>query len=404
MLESGVLKSDAAALDKPPNAARNVRLYLFGLTASTLGDSAMSLVAGIWVKELTGSSAAAALVAVGIYAPSLLGPLAGLLADRVRRRRLLIVTELLTGLTVLSLLLVHGRGQVWLIYAVMAVYGMSLVITDAAENALFAAMLPAEARAGVNGLRLTLGEGCKLLAPLLGAGLYTLLGGGPVAALDAATFVAGALSVGFLRFDEPKPVRDPARRRWWAEAADGFAHLWRVPELRVGCGVAAVAMYCSGIAFAAQYSLVSALHHRPSFLGVLVSLLGAGSIAAGLTSGWVTRRVGERGLAGLGLAALVVQYLLQATTWLPAVLVGRVVAGFALPWVVVATITLVQRLTPDGLQGRASAATTLLLFGPQPVAQAVGALAVATVDFRLIYAGGAVAGLAALAWLVRSHR
>jgi MFS family permease len=398
MVESGVLKSGS------DHAVRNVRLYLAGLTASTLGDSAMSLVAGIWVKELTGSSAAAALVAVCVYGPSAFGPLAGLLADRVRRRRLLLVTELATGLIVLSLLLVSGRSWVWLIYAVMAVYGLAMVVTDAAESALFAVMLPAEVRAGVNGLRLTLGEGCKLLAPLIGAGLYTLAGGGTVAALDAGTFVIGALSVGFLRFDEPKPVRDPASRRWWAEAAEGFAHLWRVRELRVVCGVAAVAMYVSGVANAAQYSLVAALHHRPSFLGVLVSLLGLGSIIAGLTSGWVVRRRGERWLVGLGLANGALWYLLGATAWMPAVLAGRLVAGFALPWVVVATITVVQRLTPDDLQGRAAAAVTLLLFGPQPVAQALGALAIAYLDFRLVYVGAAVAGLAALAALVRSHR
>ncbi|MFL6074750.1 MAG: MFS transporter [Mycobacteriales bacterium] len=403
MLNSGS-EAQPATLSTPPHAVRNVRLYLAGLTASTLGDSALSLVAGIWVKELTGSSAAAALVAVCIYAPSLLGPLAGLLADRVRRRRLLMVTELAAGAAVLSLLLVSDRSWVWLIYAVMALYGLSLVITDAAESALFAVMLPTEVRAGVNGLRLTLTEGCKLLAPLIGAGLYALAGGGTVAALDAGTFVVAALSVSLLRFDEPKPVRDPARGRWWAEAAEGFAHLWRVRELRVVCGAAAVAMYASGIAVAAQYSLVSALHHRPSFLGVLVSLLGLGSILAGLTSGWVVRRRGERWLVGLGLANGAAWYLLGATAWLPTVLAGRLVAGFALPWVVVGTATLVQRLTPDHLQGRAAAATTLLLFGPQPVAQALGALAISVLDFRLVYVGMAGAGLAALAVLVRSQR
>ena len=60
---------------------RNARLYLTGLAASLLGDSAMSLVAGVWVKSLTGSSAQAGLVSACVYAPSLAGPLAGMVVD-----------------------------------------------------------------------------------------------------------------------------------------------------------------------------------------------------------------------------------------------------------------------------------------------------------------------------------
>ena len=56
---------------------RNACWYLSGLAASVLGNSAMSLVAGIWVKALTGSSAQAAVVSVCVYAPTLLAPLGG---------------------------------------------------------------------------------------------------------------------------------------------------------------------------------------------------------------------------------------------------------------------------------------------------------------------------------------
>src|ERR1700754_3659891 len=168
---------------------RNARLYLLGLAASLIGDSAMSLVAGIWVKSLTGSSSAAAVVAVCIYAPSLLSPLAGMAVDRVRRRRMLVVVNLASAAAVLPLLLVHSADQVWLIYVVMLAYGTSLVLIDPAENALFAVMLPDDIRRQVNGIRLAMTEGGKLVAPLLGAGLFVAFGGGLVASFDAATFV-----------------------------------------------------------------------------------------------------------------------------------------------------------------------------------------------------------------------
>jgi hypothetical protein len=98
------------------------------------------------------------------------------------------------------------------------------------------------------------------------------------------------------------------------------------------------------------------------FLGALTAGLGAGSIVAGLSSGRMINRFGERRLALLGLANFIVGNLMYATGWLPAALAGAVVLGFALPWSVMAVINLTQRRTPDALQGRVAAVVTLALF------------------------------------------
>src|SRR5947208_8854024 len=78
-------------------AHRDTRLLLLGQSLSLLGDRAMFLALGIWVKTLTGSNAAAGMVFFVYIAPALAAPLAGLLVDRVRRRRLMIVTDLSIG-------------------------------------------------------------------------------------------------------------------------------------------------------------------------------------------------------------------------------------------------------------------------------------------------------------------
>src|SRR6185437_12334160 len=101
---------DTADDDTAGVQRRNGRLYLAGLAVSVIGDSALSLAAGIWVKSLTGSSSEAALVSVCVYAPTLAGPLAGALADRVRRRRYLIRLNLVSAALVLPLLAVRGPG------------------------------------------------------------------------------------------------------------------------------------------------------------------------------------------------------------------------------------------------------------------------------------------------------
>lgn len=376
-------------------ARRNTRLYLTGITGSFVGGSAMILTAGIWVKSLTGSSSLAALVSVCIYAPSLLGPLAGLLADRVRRRRLLVTVNLMTAGILLLLLAVRSEGDIWLIFFVMAWYGVALALIDPAEQALFVVMLPTEERQRVNGLRMSLQEGAKLVAPLGGAGLYSLLGGGAVATMSAATFLLAALAISRLRVAEPPHT--PRSETWRHEVSAGFRHVRQSRLLLVVTLSAATAMSASGVLVAAQFELVDAMGRAPSFLGVITATVGAGSIAAGVVSSRLVRRFGEPRLLLLGLADSVFGYLLLATGALPGVLIGALLLGFALPWVVIAVINLGQRLTPPHLQGRVAAATALLLFAPQPVTQLAGAAAIAVVDYWGLYLTAAGVALVNLA-------
>lgn len=372
--------------------ARDVRLYLVGLTASLVGTSAMTLVAGIWVKSLTGSDGAAALVSVCVFAPALLAPLAGLLADRVARRRLLVLVNAAAAVGLLPLLLVRSESQAWLVFVVMLGYGVVLVLVDPAETALFTELVPPEGRARLNGLRLTIQEGAKLLAPLAGAGLFAVLGGGLVAVLDALTFLIAALVVASLRTPSSAPAH-PRRKPWRRDLLAGLSQLRAVPLLGRLVVVAGLAVAASGLVVAAQYALVDALGRQPAFLGVLTSLLGAGSIAAGLSSARVLRGHDERRLVVLGLLTGTAGYLLTASGWLPAVLLGWLVRGFSLPWIVIAVITAGQRLSPDHLQGRVAAAIMLLLFAAQPLTQAAGAVLIDVFEYRLMYVLVAALGL-----------
>ena len=376
---------------------RNARLYLTGLAASLLGDSAISLVAGIWVKSLTGSSAQAGLVSACVYAPSLAGPLAGMIVDRVRRQRWLVGVNLASAVSILSLLAVRSANEVWVILVAMVAYGIEVILIDPAETALFVEMLPLGLRQKMNGWRLGIQETGRLVAPLIGAGLFTLVGGGPVAALDAVSFLVAAATVSRLQVAPTTP--EPVLKRWLTELTAGVRHIRAAHELRwvviAGAGVMAV----SEVGVAAQYSLVTALGEPPAFLGVLSAVLGAGSIVAALTSNQLLTRLGERRLAIAGLAKFVAGNLLHATGSLPAAVMGSVVLGFALPWAFLAVINLAQRATPISLQGRVSAAVTLALFGPQAPTQALGALVITHATYRQNYIASALAAGLNAVWL-----
>jgi len=108
----------------------------------------------------------------------------------VRRRPLMIATDLVIGAAVLLLLLVHGREQLWLIYGVTALYGAAAIVFNSAQSALLTVMLPDDLLGEGNAALQTVREALRIVGPLTGAGIYAAFGGGAVAVIDAATFRA----------------------------------------------------------------------------------------------------------------------------------------------------------------------------------------------------------------------
>ncbi|MGK5632100.1 MFS transporter [Streptomyces sp. URMC 123] len=380
---------------------RNVVLYLSGVVASGFGSSAMALAAGVWTKSLTGSDSLAALTTFCVWAPTLLGPLIGTAADRVRRRPLLIGVNAGMALALLPLLAVDSADRVWIVFAVLTVYGVSSVLMDAAEAALVAGAVPEPLRGDFNGLRMTANEGMKLIAPLAGAALFVRFGGAAVALLDAVTFLLAAAVFALMRVAEPAPRPARAAERWTAQAAEGVRHLRHHPVLRRLVLAGAVTMGMAGVNGAAVYAVVdTGLHRSPAFAGVLYAVQGTGSVVSGLFAGTLLRRLPERAFAAAGIGLFALGVALRTVPSVPVALVASAMIGAGLPCVLIAAMTAVQRETPHALLGRVAATANTLLFAPNALALGAGAGLVALVDHRvLLLTAGAVAGAAAVGCL-----
>ena len=380
-------------------ADRNARLYLLGQAFSMFGDSALWLAMGIWVKTLTHSNGAAGMVFFFFTAPALLAPAAGLAVDRVKRRPLLIAANICAGAAVLLLLLVHGPGRVWLIYLVMALYGLLYIVLGSAQSALLTVMLPGDLLPDANAALRTIQESLRLITPLAGAGLFVLAGPHVVAIADAATFAVPVACLSAIRLAEPppQPQPQPRARRWRTEVTAGLSHLWQTAALRQLVTAAACAVTVFGFVETATYAIAGqGLHEPPAFVGVLVAVQGAGAIAGGLAAAPLLRRTGEVRLAGMGLTAIAVAAALATPPLLASVVPGLVLFGAGLPWLVVGFTTLIQRRTPPHLQGRVYAAAETLITTPQAISIATGAALIGMVGYRaLLAAMAAVTGLAA---------
>ncbi|GHA57427.1 MFS transporter [Streptomyces purpurascens] len=378
---------------------RDAGLYLSAVVVSGFGTSALWLVSGVWVKDLTGSDGLAALCMLAMWLPTLAGPLLGTLADRGRRKPLLIGVNVLLGTLLLTLVSVDAPGDLWLLYAVLFVYGAAGVVHDAAESALVADAVDSSLLGDFNGLRMTATEGMKLLAPLAGAGLYAAYGGASVALLDAATFVLATGLYALLRVREERPAPPTGSRR--KRTVEGARHLWAHPVLRPLVLAGGATMLCAGVNGAMVYAVVDDLGHSPAFAGVLYAVQGAGSVAVGLLSGTALRHLGERRFAAYGIALLAVAVALRAVPSDPLALVCGAAIGAGLPAVLIATLTSVQRETPGPLLGRVTATANTLVYTPNVIGLAAGAALVELVGHRLVLAALGATLLATAAPLLR---
>ena len=378
-------------------------------TFSNFGDSALFLTLGIWVKDLTGSNAAAGLVFLAFGLPVFLAPFAGQVADRVSRRRLVITVNAVAAVGVLVLLLVRSADQLWLIYVVTFGYGTVGYLTSAAQSGLLRDMLADDELAGANGTLSTIDQGLRLLTPLVGAGLYTLFGGAAVAVMTSAMLALAAVVMVTVHVDETPPTPSVEREGFVREMAAGVRHIRTLPGLAQTVLLVGIAFAGTGLANSTTWAVIEdGLGLGSEFCGVLASIQGCGSVLGGLTAAWLIRRGGERVAIAAGLATLAAGTAAGLVPVVAVVSAGSAVLGVGVVWMVVGLVTLRQRLTPARLQGRVSSATNMALNGPQTVGTATGAALIAAVDYRILVAvmAAAIAVCAALILLraVRSGR
>ena len=382
---------------------KDARRYLAGQSLSLLGDSSMWMVCAIWVKTLTGSSGAAGLTFFFFLAPAVAAPLAGLLVDRVRRRPLLVLLNLLGALILVPLFAVHDADDVWLVYVVMLLYGMVHITIAPAQSALLKTLLPDELLASANGALRTAQESLRILAPLAGAGLFAAFGGRAVVVLDMVTFLTAAALTLSLSVRERRLER--ATGRVVAEVTAGLRFIRTSPVLRPATIAAVVLTAVLGFGESTTWAVISeGLHRPPEFAGITQLAQGVGAIVAGVFAASAVKRYGEPRVAAIGTGLFVVGEAVQIAPGMVPVMTGRVLVGAGFPLLTIAIITLLQRSAPDHLQGRVYAGFEIVTTVPQTASVAVGAWLIGVVDYRVVLGMAALTGACSAILMARVRR
>jgi len=259
-------------------------LWLAGLISDG-GDWMLFVALPILVYSETGSALGTSLAFLIELAPRIvLAPAAGALADRVDRRRTLLVITTLQALALLPLALGSGAGQLPVVYAVILVEASFSALFDPAKNALLPTLLPPAELISANALIAFNENAGRLVGGPLGG---VLLAAGElrlIVVADAVTYLIAALLIARLRLG--RPARPPSPRDRTAQAtspASAFLSAIRGREVRPGLVVAFTAQIAQGI-FVVLFVLFVAqrLHGGAAEIGLMRGVQAIGALAAGL--------------------------------------------------------------------------------------------------------------------------
>lgn len=180
-------------------------LWAGGLISET-GDWFLLVGLPVWVFQTTGSSLVTATVfLVGLLPSLVVGPLAGVLADRWDRRRTLVAVSLAQAAFLLPLLAVDGRDRLWIVYLVMAVEAALGQLNDPARNALVPSLVRGDDLVGANALIGLNSNLARLVGSPLGGVLVELAGLPGLVIGDALSFLLGATLIALVRPRETVP-------------------------------------------------------------------------------------------------------------------------------------------------------------------------------------------------------
>lgn len=343
------------------NRNRDFVLLWSGQALSSLG-SQISLVAyPLLVLAVTKSPAKAGLVGFAHEVPiALLALPGGVLADRVDRRRLLIAVDAVSALALLAipLGLLMGDLPFGVILLVAVIDGAGFVLTYVAERGVLPRLVAPEQLGEAVARNESRIFGAMLAGPLIGGVLFTAGRAIPFIA-DAVSYIAATITK--LPISRAFQEERDATKSW--DPRDGLRWLWQRPFFRM----VSLLFALGNPAFHGLLLLVVLLakHHGASsaLVGVMLGLGAAGGLLGALLAPRLQRHVSPRfALVGENVMLVCAMPLLLVAH--NAILIGLVLAAAVMTTPVTNSIVVGYRvaLTPDHLQGRVQAATTLISF------------------------------------------
>lgn len=362
-------------------ASRDFRLLLVGQTTSQLGAQ----VSGVALPLLAVVSLHASAFEVGLLgaastlAFAVIGLPAGAWVDRVRRRPLLVASDLLRAVLLLSIPLaaVFGALTMAQLLVVSLLAGVARVFFDVGYRSYLPSVIGRDrVLAGNSSLEFVRASG-QVAGPALGGVLVSLIGAASVVLVQAGTFAVSALCLLGIRAREVAPVAPERRRRMRSEIAEGLGVVFRSRVLRATAVASALSNFSFAMASAVNMVFLSrTLGLDPALIGVVIAV---GSVTVMVGAAFTTRlsrAVGSVRIVWLSLAVTAPLSLLGAFAqpgWWTLLIVAGIAAGeFGQIVYAITQVSVRQQICADRVLGRVNATMQVVVMGLFPLGAIVG--------------------------------
>ena len=356
------------------------RRLWFGQTVSEFGSQVTVLALPLAAVLVLHASTfqVGLLTTAGMAAFLLIGLPAGVWVDRMRRRSVMIVSDVVRALTLASIPVAYGLGvlTLWQLYAVAFITGIATVFFDVAYMSYLPGLVGREFVVEANAKLQATVSVAQVSGPSASGFLIGLLTAPVAFVADAASFVVSVVSLLAIREREPEPERS-GERNLRREMGEGLHFVVRQPILRMIAGATSTSNLFSSVIFALSVVfLVRDVGLTASSIGVLTSLGAIGGIVGALSCGILRRWIGSARIIWLSLTVTSpFALLIPATVPGPGLIcyaVGLFMTSFGAVVYNVHQASFRQLLCPPRLLGRMNATIRFIVWGTLPLGGLLG--------------------------------
>ncbi len=265
---------------------RNYRLFFFGQLVSVAGTWMQTVAQSFVVLDLTHSGTQLGLTSAARFLPMFVfGPLGGVFADRMDRRRVLYVTQTLSGLLAGVFAVTVGTHSIrlWIVYLLALALGFVNVFDNPARQSFISEMVPAEDLPNAVTLNSVAMNMARVLGAALGGVIAAAIGLALCFTCNALSFGAVLVSLAAMRGSELFPAKRVSRAK--RQVRQGLRYVRSTPELFIPLLMIAV---IGTLAWEFQVSLPlmasQVFHGGAGSYGVMASVMGGGAVVGGLIS------------------------------------------------------------------------------------------------------------------------
>jgi MFS family permease len=374
---------------------RNYRLFFFGQLVSVAGTWMQTVAQSFVVLDLTHSGTQLGLTSAARFLPMFLfGPIGGVFADRMDSKRVLYLTQSLSGLlaAVFAVTVATHSIRLWIVYLLAIALGFVNVFDNPARQSFISEMVPAQDLPNAVTLNSVAMNMARVFGAALGGVIAAAIGLALCFTCNALSFAAVLISLAAMRTCELFPAKRVTRQK--GQVRQGLHYVRSTPELLIPLVMIAV---IGTLAWEFQVSLPlmasKVFHGGPASYGVMASVIGGGAVVGGLISAARSRpRARALCLAAVGWGIAILAAAVAPSMALE--LAALVFVGYgSITFNALAKTTLQLAAKPE-MRGRVMALWALAWLGSTPIGGPIVGWAGQAIGARWALVIGGVATLA----------